>query len=137
MSKLQRLRDNIEVLRHALTSTSEYDIDILKKYTGFGGLNFVLNPLDTAAWAKSDLDFFFDTIMLHQLLKDESKDEREFKAWMQSVKESISLRITRRKSSRIKSMMHSSMLTLKASMSLTLRLVAVRSCRSVLTGMKW
>ncbi|MBR6128893.1 MAG: N-6 DNA methylase [Bacteroidaceae bacterium] len=88
MSKLQRLRDNIEVLRHALTSTSEYDIDILKKYTGFGGLNFVLNPLDTAAWAKSDLDFFFDTIMLHQLLKDESKDEREFKAWMQSVKES-------------------------------------------------
>ena len=26
--------------------------------------------------------------MLHQLLKDESSDEREFKAWMQSVKES-------------------------------------------------
>jgi len=88
MSKLQRLRDNIEALRHALTSTSEYDIDILRKYTGFGGLNFVLNPLDTAAWTKSDIDCFFDTIMLHQLLKDESSDEREFKAWMQSVKES-------------------------------------------------
>ncbi len=87
MSKLQRLRDNIAALTHCFTAT-EYDHDVLSKYTGFGGLGFVLNPLDTAAWAKSDLDCFCDTIMLQQLLKDHSKNEREFRAWMQSVKES-------------------------------------------------
>lgn len=89
MTKLQRLRDNIEALRHAFTSASEYNREILNKYSGFGGLNFVLNPLDTAAWAKSDLDCFVDTIMLHQLLKDESANEREFNAWMQSLKASV------------------------------------------------
>ena len=88
MSKLQRLRDNIAALSHALSETTQYDALTLAKYTGFGGLGFVLNPLDTAAWAKSDLDCFCDTIMLQQLLKDSSKNEREFKAWMQSVKES-------------------------------------------------
>lgn len=88
MSKLQRLRDNIEALRHAFSSIGEYDKEILMKYTGFGGLGFVLNPLDTSAWAKSDLDCFVDTLMLQQLLKDNSKDEREFKALMNSLKES-------------------------------------------------
>ena len=86
-TKLQRLRDNISALKHCFTAT-EYDRDILNKYTGFGGLAFVLNPLDTAAWAKSDLDCFVDVVMLQQLLKDHSKDEREFRAWMQSLKES-------------------------------------------------
>ncbi len=86
-TKLQRLRDNIAALKHCFTA-NEYDNAILSKYTGFGGLGFVLNPLDTAAWAKSDLDCFIDTLMLQQLLKDNSKDEREFNQWMQSVKES-------------------------------------------------
>ena len=87
-SKLQRLRDNIAALSHALTSTSQYDALTLGKYTGFGGLGFVLNPLDTAAWAKSDLDCFCDTIQLHQLLRDESADEREYQRYMESLKAS-------------------------------------------------
>ena len=86
-TKLQRLRDNIAALEHALTS-DKCDNDILSKYTGFGGLGFVLNPLDTGAWAASDLDCFCDTMRLHNLLRDNSKDEREFKAWMQSLKAS-------------------------------------------------
>lgn len=87
MSKLQRLRDNIAALSHALTN-SDYNIEILSKFTGFGGLGFVLNPLDTGAWAKSDLDCFVDTMKLHQLLREHSNDEKEFKAWMQSLKAS-------------------------------------------------
>ena len=86
-TKLQRLRDNIAVLEHALTA-DKCDNDILNKYTGFGGLGFVLNPLDTGAWAASDLDCFCDTMRLHNLLRDNSKDEHEFKAWMQSLKAS-------------------------------------------------
>lgn len=86
-TKLQRLRDNIAALQHALTS-DKCDNDILNKYTGFGGLGFVLNPLDTGAWTASDLDCFCDTMRLHNLLRDNSKDEREFKAWMQSLKAS-------------------------------------------------
>lgn len=86
-TKLQRLRDNIAALEHALTS-DKCDNDILSKYTGFGGLSFVLNPLDTGAWSASDLDCFCDTMRLHNLLRDNSKDEREFKAWMQSLKAS-------------------------------------------------
>lgn len=86
-TKLQRLRDNIAALQHALTA-DKCDNDILNKYTGFGGLGFVLNPLDTGAWAASDLDCFCDTMRLHNLLRDNSKDEREFKAWMQSLKAS-------------------------------------------------
>lgn len=86
-TKLQRLRDNIAALEHALTS-GKCDNETLCKYTGFGGLNFVLNPLDTGAWAASDLDCFVDTMRLHNLLRDNSKDEGEFKAWMQSLKAS-------------------------------------------------
>ena len=86
-TKLQRLRDNIAALEHALTA-DKCDNEILNKYTGFGGLSFVLNPLDTGAWAASDLDCFCDTMRLHNLLRDNSKDEREFKAWMQSLKAS-------------------------------------------------
>ncbi|MBQ7527600.1 MAG: N-6 DNA methylase, partial [Bacteroidaceae bacterium] len=87
-SKLQRLRDNIAALSHALTSTSQYDALTLAKYTGFGGLGFVLNPLDTAAWSKSDMDCFVDTILLHQLLRDESADEREYRRYVESLKAS-------------------------------------------------
>ena len=89
MSKLQRLRDNIAAISHALTSTSEYNHDILNKYTGFGGLGFVLNPLDRKAWTKSDMDCFEDTVRLHEILREESSDEREYQQWAQSLKASV------------------------------------------------
>jgi len=88
MSKLQRLRDNIEALRHAMTSTSEYDQSILSKYTGFGGLTFVLNPLEKSAWSKSDMMYYDDTVRLHTLLREASKSEREYQAWVESLKAS-------------------------------------------------
>ena len=89
MSKLQRLRDNVAAIRHALTATSEYDQEVLWKFTGFGGLNFVLNPLDTGAWNKSDMECFCDTVMLQQLLRDNSSDDKVYNRWMQSLKASV------------------------------------------------
>ena len=87
MSKLQRLRDNIAALRHALSLTDGYDPAVLNKYTGFGGLTFVLNPLDKP-WSKSEQMYVDDTIELHTLLRGASKSEREYQAWVESLKAS-------------------------------------------------
>jgi len=88
MSKLQRLRDNIEALQHAMTSTSEYDREILSKYTGFGGMTFVLNPLEKSVWSKSDLQYYELTVKLHNILKEYSSSEREYQQWVESLKAS-------------------------------------------------
>jgi len=85
MSKLQRLRDNIAALKYALTG--EGDKSVLNKYTGFGGMTFVLNPLDRP-WSKSDQIYVDDTIELHTLLRGASSSEREYDAWVESLKAS-------------------------------------------------
>ena len=88
MSKLQRLRDNVEALRHAMTSTSGYNTEILNKYSGFGGMTFVLNPLEPTAWTKSDMVFYQDTVRLHELLREEAGSKDEYQAWVESLKAS-------------------------------------------------
>ena len=85
MSKLTRLRDNIAALKYALTG--EGDKSVLDKYTGFGGMTFVLNPLDRP-WSKSDQIYVDDTIELHTLLRGASGSEREYDAWVESLKAS-------------------------------------------------
>ena len=88
MSKLSRLRDNIAAIEHALNSCSEYDPAILNKYTGFGGLGFVLNPLDKSKWTKSDMDCYEDTVRLHEVLRDELH-ENDYKRMVESMKASV------------------------------------------------
>ena len=88
MSKLQRLRDNIAALKHALSSCSEYDNTILNKYSGFGGMTFVLNPLEPTAWSKSDMVYYQDTVRLHELLREEAGSDKEYQAWVESLKAS-------------------------------------------------
>ena len=85
MSKLTRLRDNIAALKYALTG--EGDKSVLDKYTGFGGMTFVLNPLDRP-WNKSDQIYVDDTIELYTLLIGASSSEREYDAWVESLKAS-------------------------------------------------
>lgn len=85
MSKLQRLRDNIAAIEYALTGKG--DAEVLNKYTGFGGLGFILNPLDRP-WNKSEQMYVDDTVELHTLLRGASNDEREYDRWMQSLKQS-------------------------------------------------
>lgn len=87
MSKLKRLRANIEVLRKALDKDPNcYD---LEKYTGFGGLDFILNSLDKSTWNKSDLPYYDDTLKLYALLYEHAKDESEYNRWVQSLKSSV------------------------------------------------
>jgi len=86
MSKLQRLRDNIAAIDYALTGNG--DASVMDKYTGFGGMTFVLNPLEPTAWSKSDMMYYQDTAWLHDLLRDASHSGKEYQAWVESLKAS-------------------------------------------------
>ena len=88
-NRKQKLRDNIEAIRTAFildrenrTATTE-ERAILQRYCGFGGLKCILNPAkeltDAVRWAKSDLELFAPTVELHRLIRENSKDETEYK----------------------------------------------------------
>ena len=87
MSNLQRLRDNIAAIEYALTGKG--DAEVLNKYTGFGGLSFVLNPYeDGSKWNKTDMVCYADTVRLMAMLRKNSSDEKQFKKWLASLKAS-------------------------------------------------
>lgn len=94
-----KLRDNIEAVRTAFTLEKEHraatpqEREVLERYCGFGGLKCILNPAGTVTdavhWAKSDLDLFPLTVELHRLIRENSKDEREYKGYVNSLKSSV------------------------------------------------
>ena len=87
MSNLQRLRDNIAAIECALKG--ENNVEVLNKYTGFGGLGFILNPIeDKTKWNKTDAVCYEDTVKLHELLRENSADEKQYKKWVASLKAS-------------------------------------------------
>ena len=87
MSKLSRLRDNIAAIECALKG--ENNLDVLNKYTGFGGLGFILNPIeDKSKWNKTDAVCYDDTVKLVELLRNYCGDEKKFKKCMASLKNS-------------------------------------------------
>ena len=99
-NRLQTMRDNIEAIRLALRLDVEHrnaenalEREVLRKYAGFGGLKCILqdaNELaDAAKWSKSDIELFAPTVELRRLIHDYSKDDREFAAYMDSLKASV------------------------------------------------
>ena len=87
MSKLTRLRDNIAALKCAFEGGN--DMEVLNKYTGFGGMTFVLNMTDPGCWNKNDMVYYADTMKLHELLRENSKNGNEYVFWMESLKASV------------------------------------------------
>ena len=99
-NRLQTMRDNINAIRLALRLDVEHrnaenalEREILRKYAGFGGLKCILqdaNELaDAAKWSKSDIELFAPTVELRRLIHDYSKNDREFAAYMDSLKASV------------------------------------------------
>ena len=99
-NRLQTMRDNINAIRLVLRLDVEHrnaenalEREILRKYAGFGGLKCILqdaNELaDAAKWSKSDIELFAPTVELRRLIHDYSKDDREFAAYMDSLKASV------------------------------------------------
>lgn len=94
MSKLQRLRDNIKAIKRALLN--EWSVDdfegmdkVMRSYTGFGGMNFILNGEDKAEWSKSDMMYYDDTMKLHEVLHKVSTSDADYKRWWTSLKSSV------------------------------------------------
>ena len=87
MSKLERLRKNIEVIRKALTNTLTKLSD-LRDYSGFGGLGFILNSDDKSTWSKSDLPYYEDTMRLKQIIRENVTNEEWREKYWQSLKSS-------------------------------------------------
>ena len=98
-NKKQRLRENIEAIRTAFTLDREgrtptaRERALLERYCGFGGLKCILNPAreltDAVHWAKSDLELFAPTVELHRLIRENSRDETEYKRYTDSLKASV------------------------------------------------
>ena len=98
-NRKQKLRDNIEAIRTAFildreqrTPTARERL-LLERYCGFGGLKCILNPAkeltDAVHWAKSDLELFAPTVELHKLVRENSKDETEYKRYVDAMKQSV------------------------------------------------
>ena len=98
-NRKQKLRDNIEAIRTAFTldregrTPTERERVLLERYCGFGGLKCILNPAreltDAVHWAKSDLELFAPTVELHRLIRENSRDEAEYRRYTDSLKASV------------------------------------------------
>jgi N12 class adenine-specific DNA methylase len=98
-SKREHLRQNIAALCIAFTLEKEKRPAIeterqqLLLYSGFGGLKFVLNPVDTSEainrWVKSEQDLFPMTLELHQLLRENTIDDRQYHRYVDSMRNSV------------------------------------------------
>ena len=98
-NRKQKLRDNIEAIRTAFTldregrTPTERERVLLGRYCGFGGLKCILNPAreltDAVHWAKSDLELFAPTVELHRIIRENSRNELEYRLYTDSLKASV------------------------------------------------
>jgi N12 class adenine-specific DNA methylase len=98
-NKREHLKNNIEALQLVFLlekekrQADENERQLLMKYSGFGGLKFVLNPVDKAddlqRWAKSEQQFFPLTEQLHQVLHENVPDEKQYNRYVDSIKSSV------------------------------------------------
>ncbi|KAA6299855.1 MAG: hypothetical protein EZS26_004004, partial [Candidatus Ordinivivax streblomastigis] len=98
-NKRAHLQTNTEAIRIAFTldrekrRATEAEQAVLRQYSGFGGIKCILNPAekesDKAYWTKTDLELFPAVADLHRLIRDNSKDEQEYKRYFNSLKNSV------------------------------------------------
>lgn len=98
-SKKQHLQLNIDALRIVFKLEKERrqatvgERLLMMQYSGFGGLKFVLNPveneIDINHWRKTEHDLFPLMQELHQLLKENSEDDKQYRRYVDSMKSSV------------------------------------------------
>jgi len=98
-NKKSHLKINIEAIRIAFAikkekrRATETEKNILKQYSGFGGIKCILNQAekesDKTYWTKTDMDLFPMVMDLHSLIRANSKDEQEYKRYFNSLKSSV------------------------------------------------
>jgi N12 class adenine-specific DNA methylase len=98
-SKKQHLQLNIDALRIAFKLEKEKrqatagERLLMMQYSGFGGLKFILNPIasdiDINNWRKTEQDLFPITQELHQLLKENTEDKKQYQRYVDNMKSSV------------------------------------------------
>lgn len=98
-NKREHLKQNIEALHIVFRleqekrQATETERKQLLLYSGFGGLKFVLNPVENpgalAQWVKSEQDLFPLTQQLHQLLRKNSIDDKQYRRYVDSMRSSV------------------------------------------------
>ena len=98
-SKCQHLQRNIDALRIAFKLEKENQKAsvgerlLMMQYSGFGGLKFVLNPveneIDINHWKKTEQKLFPLTQELHQFLKENTADEKQYRRYVDSMRSSV------------------------------------------------
>ncbi|MCY1662635.1 N-6 DNA methylase [Chryseobacterium sp. SL1] len=98
-SKRQHLQHNIDALRVCFRvekqnrPVSEGERLLLMQYSGFGGLKFILNPVeydvDINHWRKTEHDLFPLTRELHQVLRENAGSEKEYRRYVDSLRSSV------------------------------------------------
>ncbi|TWI20355.1 N-6 DNA methylase [Sphingobacterium siyangense] len=98
-SKRQHLLLNIDALKIAFKLEKEKrkattgERLLMMQYSGFGGLKFVLNPTENAIdinrWRKSDHSLFTITQELHEVLKENSTDDKQYRRYVESMRNSV------------------------------------------------
>ena len=97
--KKAHLNDNIQAIQTAFRLEKEQrnataaEREILSRYSGFGGLKCILNPVrtldDASRWAKSELDLFPLVAELHRVIREHAHDEKEYSRYVDSLKKSV------------------------------------------------
>ncbi len=98
-NKKQHLLDNIEAIRTLFSlekvnrQPQHEELALLRKYSGFGGLKCILNPVkdlsDALQWTKTDLPLFPLVRELHKLIYENSQDRNQYRQYFNSLKNSV------------------------------------------------
>ena len=98
-NKRKHLQTNIDALRVAFKlekenrqATQEEKL-LMMQYSGFGGLKFVLNPVENAIdihhWQKTEQHLFPLTQELHKLLRENTVDPKQYSLYVDSMRNSV------------------------------------------------
>jgi N12 class adenine-specific DNA methylase len=98
-NKEKHIKANIEAIKLCFRLEKENrsptleETKALKQYAGFGALKCILNPVkelsDIAHWPNSEVELFPLVAELHNILKNNSKSEQQYKQYLGSLKNSI------------------------------------------------
>lgn len=95
----KHLQANIKALKLSFQlekenrSPNQEEMKALKQYSGFGALKCILNPVeslaDIAHWSDSEVGLFPHVMELHDVLRENSQTEQQYKQYVNSLKNSI------------------------------------------------
>jgi N12 class adenine-specific DNA methylase len=93
-SVLEKFEDNLRALEIAFKISDENrtpleeEKKIIEKYSGWGGLKIVLNPIeDTDSWTKTDMKYKPQVDKLHSLIKE--KRPTQYNEYIRSIRSSV------------------------------------------------